>query len=86
MSVPFRERLLDEGYRLVEVPEQEFDTLGCNILTIAPGVCVMAEGSPLTYQALQEAGVEVHTFQGEEICVKGSGGPTCLTRPLERLL
>ena len=86
MSVPFRQRLLDMNYQLVEVSEQEFDTLGCNILAIAPGVCVMAEGSNLTKAALQQHGVEVHTFKGDEICVKGSGGPTCLTRPLERTL
>ena len=86
MSVPFRERLLDEGYRLVEVPESEFDTLGCNILAAAPGVCIMAEGSPVTRNMLIELGVEVHEFKGQEISMKGCGGPTCLTRPLERIL
>ena len=86
MSVSFRERLLDEGYQLVEVSEAEFDTLGCNILAVAPGVCLMAEGSPETQAKLQNIGVEVHTFSGNEISVKGCGGPTCLTRPLERQL
>ncbi len=85
MSVPFRERLQDEGYRLVEVPEQEYDTLGCNVLATAPGVCVMAEGSPETQQQLTRLGVDVHTYAASEISLKGCGGPTCLTRPLERL-
>ena len=86
MSVPFRERLLDEGYQLVEVPESEFDTLGCNILATAPGVCVMAEGSPVIRNKLTELGVDVHEFKGQEISMKGCGGPTCLTRPLERVV
>ena len=75
MCVSFRNRLLDEGYQLVEVPEHEYDTLGCNILTIAPGVVIMATGSPDTQRALEKLGVEVHTFDGSEISVKGCGGP-----------
>ncbi len=84
MSVPFRDLLLARGYTLVEVPEEEYDTLGCNVLTVAPRVCVMAEGSPETRRRMEAAGVAVHTFSGGEICLKGSGGPTCLTRTLER--
>jgi arginine deiminase len=33
---------------------------------------------------LEAAGVEVVEIDGSEICRKGSGGPTCLTRPLVR--
>ena len=84
MPVPFRNWLLDMGYQLVEVPVSEYDNLGCNILTIEPGVCVMVEGCPRTKKLLERQGVEVHTFAGLEICTKGAGGPTCLTRPLER--
>jgi arginine deiminase len=47
-------------------------------------VVVMVEGNPKTKAALEEAGIEVHTFSGRQICVNGSGGPTCLTRPLLR--
>ena len=84
MPVPFRESLLARGFTLVEVPDQEFDTLGCNVLAIAPRVCVMVEGNPRTKALLEEAGAQVHTFKGLEICIKGEGGPTCLTRPLLR--
>jgi N-dimethylarginine dimethylaminohydrolase len=84
MPVPFRNYLLDLGYRLIEVPEQEYDSQGVNILAVAPGVCVAVEGNPITHQRLLDAGAEVHTFRGSEICEKGCGGPTCLTRPLER--
>ena len=86
MSVPFRNQLLDLGYRLIEVPEDEYDSLGCNILAVEAGVCIMAEGNPKTHKGLLDAGVEVHTFKGKEISAKGCGGPTCLTRPLEREL
>jgi len=84
MPVPLRERLLERGLDLVEVPPEELDTLGCNVLAVAPRRCVMAAGSPLTRARLERAGAEVHEFDGGEICAKGSGGPTCLTRPLER--
>jgi len=84
LPVPFRELLLDRGYRLVEVPEPEFETLGCNALSVAPRVCVMLEGNPVTQWRLEEAGVKVHLYRGTEISIPGSGGPTCLTRPLLR--
>ncbi len=84
MPVPFRESLLARGFRLVEVPDGEFDTLGCNVLAVAPRVCVMVEGNPRTKALLEEAGAQVCSFKGLEICVKGEGGPTCLTRPLLR--
>lgn len=84
MPVPFRERLLAMGVTLVEVPAPEFDTLGGNVLALAPRHCLMVEGNPITQSRLEAAGVTVTTFRGEEICRKGGGGPTCLTRPLAR--
>ena len=84
MPVSFRELLIDRGYRLVEVPEEEFDSQGCNVLAVAPSVAVALEGNPETCRRMQAAGVEVHSFSGREISLKGCGGPTCLTRPLER--
>lgn len=84
MTVPFRERLLSMGIKFVEVPDKEFDSLGCNVLAIAPRVCVMVKGNPITKSRLEEAGAQVIEFDGAEISLKGSGGPTCLTRPLVR--
>ena len=84
MPVPFRELLLARGFQLVECPDEEYDTQGCNVLTVAPRVCVVAEGSPRTRLRLEAAGAEVYSFSGSEICIKGSGGPTCLARTLER--
>jgi len=84
MTVPFRERLISMGIKFVEVPDEEFDSLGSNVLAIAPRVCVMVKGNPITKSRLENAGVQVIEFNGDEISLKGSGGPTCLTRPLVR--
>jgi dimethylargininase len=78
------ELLGELGYDLVTVPEEEFSTLGCNILAVRPGVLVMAEGNPVTQRRLVERGCEVHTFAATEIGINGGGGPTCLTRPILR--
>jgi N-dimethylarginine dimethylaminohydrolase len=84
LPVPFRERLLARGTRLVDTCEGEFDSLGCNLLTLAPRRCLALAGNPMTRGRLESEGVEVHVLRGEEICLKGLGGPTCLARPLER--
>jgi N-dimethylarginine dimethylaminohydrolase len=78
-------QLLGElGYRLIEVPEEEYPTLGCNVLAVRPGVVIAAEGNPRTAAAMAAHGVEVHTYPAFEIGMNGSGGPTCMTRPILR--
>lgn len=84
LPVPFRELLLERGTELVEVPAEELGTLGCNVLATGPRRCLMVEGSPVTRRRLEAAGAEVTCFSGREICLKGQGGPTCLTRPIGR--
>lgn len=84
LPVGLYELLSDYGVRLIEIPDEEIASLACNVLTVRPGVVVMLEGNPQTRSRLEHAGVEVHTFAGEEICWNGSGGPTCLTRPVHR--
>ena len=86
MPVPFREELLERGFELVEVPDEEFETMATNALAVAPRRCLLIEGNPRTRARLEEAGVEVTEYRGREISLKGGGGPTCLTRPLQRLL
>jgi dimethylargininase len=77
--------LLDElGIRLIEVPDEEFPTLGCNVLAVRPRVVIVAEGNPRTAAALAAAGCEVHTYPATEVGINGSGGPTCMTRPILR--
>ncbi len=84
MPVTLRERLLERGMTLVEVPDEEFASMGANVLAIAPRECVMVSGSPRTRALLERAGALVQVYNGKEISLKGGGGPTCLTRPLFR--
>jgi N-dimethylarginine dimethylaminohydrolase len=84
LPVPFREELLRRGFQLVDVPDEEFETMGTNVLALAPRVCVMVKGNPQTRAALERAGAAVDEYDGDEISLKGGGGPTCLTRPLAR--
>ena len=84
MPVSFREALLDLGYTLVEVPPEEFDSMGANVFALSPRRCLMVGGSPKTRAALERAGAEVLVYEGSEISLKGGGGPTCLTRPVAR--
>ena len=84
MPVTFRQYLIDRGIRLIEVPDSEYDSMACNILTTEPRKCIMLDGNPETRKKLEAAGVEVTLFVGDEISRKGAGGPTCLTRPLLR--
>jgi N-dimethylarginine dimethylaminohydrolase len=84
LTVPFRQWLLARGIEFVEVPEAEYASLACNVLALAPRQCVMVAGNPVTQARLEAAGARVWTFPGDEICVKGAGGPTCLTRPFWR--
>ncbi len=85
LPVAFYWLLLESGFQLVEIPEEEFPTQGCNVLAISPRRVVILEGNPITAERLLKAGCFVHELPGQEIAFKGSGGPTCLTRPLIRL-
>ena len=76
--------LMELGYRLIEVAEDEIDQLGCNVLVVRPGVVIIADGNPKIAAALAAHGFEVHTYPATEIGVNGSGGPTCMTRPILR--
>jgi N-dimethylarginine dimethylaminohydrolase len=84
MPVPFREILIERGIELLEVPEKEFINLGCNVLTLEPRKCMMVSGNLITKELLEEKGVKVFVYMGEEISIKGTGGPTCLTCPIVR--
>lgn len=84
LPVSFRTRLLELNYKLIEVPDEEFESMGCNVLALAPGKVLALAGNPLTRRLLEQEGVEVLEYVGEEISRKGLGGPTCLTRPLVR--
>jgi arginine deiminase len=85
MPVPFRELLIRRGIRLIEVDDAEYDTLGSNVLTLAPRKCLIMAGNDCTKQKMLEADVEVYEYQGQHLSLKGTGGPTCLTCPVLRI-
>lgn len=82
--VALLEFLAERSIATVEVPDEEFESMGCNVLAVAPRHCIMVAGNPETCKRLERAGAQVHVIQADEICRKGEGGPTCLTRPVER--
>ena len=84
LPVPFLELLDARGVQLVEVPSQEYATMGPNVLALAPRRCLALDGSPVTRERLESAGCEVSTYRGDELSLKAEGGPTCLTRPILR--
>ena len=84
LPVSFIKYLLDQNIELIDVPDDEYESMGCNVLAIAPRKVIMISGNPKTKQLLENKGVEIHTYDGSEISIKGAGGPTCLTRPFLR--
>ncbi|MFH2037289.1 MAG: arginine deiminase family protein [Candidatus Zixiibacteriota bacterium] len=84
MPVIFRNYLLNRGMKLIDVPDLEYESMGCNILAISPRKVIMLSGNEWTQNMLETEGVEVITYDGFEISRKGCGGPTCLTRPIYR--
>jgi dimethylargininase len=83
LPVALAQLLDDRGVEIVAVPDEEFETMGTNVLALSPRVALAVEGNPQTRNRLDRAWVEVELYAGEELS-KGGGGPTCLTRPLLR--
>jgi N-dimethylarginine dimethylaminohydrolase len=84
MPVRLVELLTERGVELVEVPDEEFETMGPNVLALGPRAALALEGNDETRRRMERAGVDVLVYRGDEISRKGDGGPTCLTRPLLR--
>ena len=84
LPIPFRQFLIDKGIRLLPLAEDEYQSLGCNVLALGPRHCLIRSGNSGTERLIREAGGRVEPFDGDEICYKGMGGPTCLTRPIWR--
>jgi dimethylargininase len=84
MSVPFVQELQRREWSFIEVPDEEFETHGCNVLTLAPMRVLVCDGSPVTRARLEAAGCEVVAYAGHELSHNRAGGPTCLTRPILR--
>lgn len=84
MPVRLVELLESRDINFVHVPDGEFDSMGCNVLALGPRHAMMVDGNPETHHRLRAAGVKVEVIKGVDICRKGEGGPTCMTRPLVR--
>jgi len=84
LAVETVELLKGRGFRLIEIDYSERDTLACNVLSLGENRLLAIEENRSTNDRLRRAGFDVRTFPGSEICINGSGGPTCLTRPLLR--
>jgi dimethylargininase len=84
LPVRLVELLAQRGVQLIEVPDEEFWTMGANVLALAPRVALALDGNPVTRARMEAAGVDVRVYRGDELSLNGDGGPTCLTRPLLR--
>ena len=84
LAVETVELLSSRGFRFVEIDATERDTLACNVLSLGHRRLLALEENESTNQRLRQAGFDVRTFPGSELCINGSGGPTCLTRPFLR--
>jgi arginine deiminase len=89
----------DKGYRVVYVGGERGDQhetqwaiehamyelryQGANVVQLGPGRVIAFEHNVATNQALRDAGIDVFTFPGELISMRG-GGPHCLLMPLVR--
>ena len=84
MPVRLVEILREREIELVEAPDEEFASMGPNVLALAPRVALALEGNDETRRRMERAGVDVRVYRGDHISRLGDGGPTCLTRPLLR--
>jgi N-dimethylarginine dimethylaminohydrolase len=84
LAVETVELLQSRGYRLLEIEYSERETLACNVLSLGENRLLALAENQKTNQKLRQAGFDVRTFSGSELCINGGGGPTCLTRPLLR--
>jgi len=84
LAVETVELLKGRGFRMIEIEYSERDSLACNVLSLGGKRLIALEENAKTNQRLRDAGFDVRTFPGSEICINGAGGPTCLTRPLLR--
>ena len=86
LAVETVELLQSRAYQFVEIEYSERDTLACNVLSLGDKRLLALEENQKTNQKLRQAGFDVRTFPGSELCINGGGGPTCLTRPLLRAI
>lgn len=84
LAVQTVDLLTEKGFNLIEIDPDERDSLACNVVALGNRRLIALEENPKTIERMQKVGFEVKTIAGTELCQNGSGGPTCLTRPVLR--
>lgn len=84
MPVQLVEDLQERGWGFIEVPDEEFEPMACNVLAVGPSDVITMDGNPVTRQRMEAAGCNVRVYPGQEISYNRAGGPTCLSRPIWR--
>ncbi len=84
MPVQLVEDLQERGWDFIDVPDEEFESMACNVLALGPRMVVAMDGNPVTRARMEAAGCTVQVYPGDEISYNRAGGPTCLSRPLWR--
>jgi dimethylargininase len=84
MPVQLVQDLQSRDWEFIEVPDEEFEPMACNVLALGPRDVIALDGNPVTRARMEAAGCRVQVYAGNEISYNRAGGPTCLTRPLWR--
>ena len=84
MPVRLVEILREREIELVEAPDDEFESMGPNVLALGPRIALALAGNDETRRRMERAGVDVRVYEGDHLSRLGDGGPTCLTRPILR--
>lgn len=84
LAVETIELLQSRGFNFIAIDESERDTLACNVLALGGNRLLAIDENRKTNARIRQAGFDLRTFPGTELCINGGGGPTCLTRPLQR--
>jgi N-dimethylarginine dimethylaminohydrolase len=93
MSVSTIELLQERGFEMIPIEPSERGTMiepsergtmAANVVSLGERRLVALADNRATNRRLEEHGFEVARLTGRAVAHNGSGGPTCLTRPLLR--
>jgi N-dimethylarginine dimethylaminohydrolase len=84
IPISFLNFLRSIDINFIHIEESEYETLACNVLPLSEDKCLIVKGNPKTRSIIEKSGIETLEIDASEICYKGSGGPTCITRPIQR--
>ena len=79
LPIRLQQDLENLGYTLLPVHPEEWDSLGSNVLSLGNHRVISLAGNPKTTQQLRQNAIEVLEFHAPNLCLAGTGGPTCLT-------